>query len=133
MSNRIRFLGYHISRYPVNIARYTMLTHAKNKPNPKRYEKLTNGLKRYETDGLNSIKYSVLDAQRLPLYTWLLVQLNPEVNVMLSHHFLHKLIGIVPGKLIKGDSHAREFIFVKVSFLLLLSIFIVCIFKFILF
>lgn len=37
MSNRVRFHNYHISRYPVNIARYTMLTHQKEKANPKRY------------------------------------------------------------------------------------------------
>lgn len=36
MSNRLKHRGYHISRYPVNIARYTMLTHKKEKANPKR-------------------------------------------------------------------------------------------------
>lgn len=79
MSNRIRFLGYHISRYPMNIARYTMLSHPKAPPNPKRYEKLSNGLKRYENDGLNSVKYELVDNQKFPLFTWLLVKLQPEV------------------------------------------------------
>lgn len=37
MSNRIRYHHLHISRYPMNIARYTMLTHKKDKPNPQRY------------------------------------------------------------------------------------------------
>lgn len=36
MSNRVKYHSYHISRYPVNIARYTMLTHQKEKANPKR-------------------------------------------------------------------------------------------------
>lgn len=36
MSNRVSFHNLHISRYPVNIARYTMLTHQKAKANPKR-------------------------------------------------------------------------------------------------
>lgn len=79
MSNRIRFLGYHISRYPMNIARYTMLSHTKAKPNPKRYEKLSNGLRRYETDGLNSVKYRLVDNKKFPLFTWFLVKLQPEV------------------------------------------------------
>lgn len=37
MSNRIRYHNLHISRYPLTIARYTMLTHAKDKPSPNRY------------------------------------------------------------------------------------------------
>lgn len=36
MSSRIRAVGLHISRYPNNIARYTMLRHRKEKANPKR-------------------------------------------------------------------------------------------------
>lgn len=36
MSNRVKYHNYHISRYPVSIARYTMLTHQKEKANPKR-------------------------------------------------------------------------------------------------
>lgn len=37
MAKRIRTHGFHISRYPHNIARYTMLKHRKQKANPKRY------------------------------------------------------------------------------------------------
>lgn len=36
MANRIQAKGLHISRYPANIARYQMLTHRKEKANPKR-------------------------------------------------------------------------------------------------
>lgn len=36
MYNRLKYHNFHISRYPVNIARYTMLTHHKQKANPKR-------------------------------------------------------------------------------------------------
>lgn len=85
MSNRLRFMGYHISRYPVNIARYTMLSHSKAKPNPKRYEKLANGLKRFEHDGLNSVKYELVQNKKLPLFTWFLVQLQPEVMHIITH------------------------------------------------
>jgi hypothetical protein len=34
--HRLKHVGYHIARYPVNIARYTMLSHKKEKANPKR-------------------------------------------------------------------------------------------------
>lgn len=37
MSNRIRYHNLYISRYPLTIARYTMLTHKKGKPSPNRY------------------------------------------------------------------------------------------------
>ncbi|KAL1497677.1 hypothetical protein ABEB36_008598 [Hypothenemus hampei] len=37
MSNRIRYHHLYISRYPITIARYTMLTHKKDSPNPNRY------------------------------------------------------------------------------------------------
>lgn len=36
MSNRIKYHNFHISRYPATIARYTMLIHKKDTPNPKR-------------------------------------------------------------------------------------------------
>lgn len=36
MANRIKAHNLHISRYPSNIARYKMLTHKKEKANPKR-------------------------------------------------------------------------------------------------
>jgi len=36
MANRIKAHGLHISRYPANVARYKMLTHKKEKANPKR-------------------------------------------------------------------------------------------------
>lgn len=39
MANRIKAHGLHISRYPANVARYKMLTHKKEKANPKRWVK----------------------------------------------------------------------------------------------
>lgn len=80
MSNRLKHMGFHIARYPINIARYTMLTHRKEKANPKRYEKLVSGSKRFETDGLNSLKYIIKDIQKKPLYTWILVEI-PDVSI----------------------------------------------------
>ncbi|XP_044740350.1 beta-1,4-N-acetylgalactosaminyltransferase bre-4 [Chrysoperla carnea] len=76
MSNRVIYHNYHISRYPVNIARYTMLTHHKQKANPKRYETLVEGKKRYSQDGLNSLKYTLKQTKFNLLYTWVLVELH---------------------------------------------------------
>ncbi|XP_018027580.1 beta-1,4-N-acetylgalactosaminyltransferase bre-4 [Hyalella azteca] len=74
MSNRIKFHGLYISRYPANIARYTMLSHKKQDPNPQRYQALYSGKKRFSSDGLNSVKYRVLDVQLRRLFTWIYVE-----------------------------------------------------------
>ncbi|XP_025837074.1 beta-1,4-N-acetylgalactosaminyltransferase bre-4 [Agrilus planipennis] len=76
-SNRIRFHKLHISRYPIFIARYTMLSHKRDKPNPKRYDILSSGMKKFDTDGLNSLKYSVVTLRQNLLYTWVLVDIKP--------------------------------------------------------
>lgn len=77
MANRIKARGLHISRYPANVARYKMLTHKKEKANPKRYEFLKSGKKRFATDGLTNLQYEVVDKQKPKLYTWLKVRLTP--------------------------------------------------------
>ncbi|XP_017789385.1 PREDICTED: beta-1,4-N-acetylgalactosaminyltransferase bre-4-like [Habropoda laboriosa] len=76
MANRIKARGLHISRYPANVARYKMLTHKKEKANPKRYEYLKTGKKRFSTDGLTNLQYELVDKQKPKLYTWLLVKLT---------------------------------------------------------
>uniref|UniRef100_A0A2M4AT26 Putative glucosylceramide beta-14-galactosyltransferase n=1 Tax=Anopheles triannulatus TaxID=58253 RepID=A0A2M4AT26_9DIPT len=78
MSNRLKHFGFHIARYPVNIARYTMLNHKKEKANPKRFEKLVNGPKRYDSDGLNSLHYQLINLIKKPLYTWILTEITPD-------------------------------------------------------
>nr|CAG4645725.1 EOG090X0AZ6 [Lynceus sp. MCZ IZ 141354] len=77
MSNRIRHNKLVISRYPANVARYSMLTHKKASPNPERYKYLKTGLKRANSDGLNSLKYKRLDLVLKRLYTWILVEIKP--------------------------------------------------------
>ncbi|XP_043274638.1 beta-1,4-N-acetylgalactosaminyltransferase bre-4-like [Venturia canescens] len=77
MANRIKARGLHISRYPANIARYRMMTHKKEKANPRRYEFLKSGKKRFSTDGLSNLQYELVDKQKLKFYTWLLVRLTP--------------------------------------------------------
>lgn len=78
MSNRIKFHGFFISRYPANIGRYTMLSHKKDEPNPRRYQYLHEGKKRFKSDGLTSVKYRTLDIQLRRLYTWVYVDLLPS-------------------------------------------------------
>ncbi|XP_034945646.1 beta-1,4-N-acetylgalactosaminyltransferase bre-4-like isoform X3 [Chelonus insularis] len=77
MANRIKAKGFHISRYPFPIARYKMLSHEKEKANPKRYEYLKSGKKRFATDGLSNLRYELVDKKKPKLYTWLLVKLSP--------------------------------------------------------
>ncbi|XP_069700107.1 beta-1,4-N-acetylgalactosaminyltransferase bre-4-like [Periplaneta americana] len=75
MSNRVRHHGYHISRYPANVARYKMLTHRKQHANPKRYEFLNTGRKRFKTDGLTSLQYERKELELGKLFTRVLVEL----------------------------------------------------------
>ncbi|XP_030754308.1 beta-1,4-N-acetylgalactosaminyltransferase bre-4 [Sitophilus oryzae] len=76
MSNRIRHHHLYISRYPITIARYTMLTHTKDKPNPNRYDILRKGQKMFDKDGLNNLSYELVRKKQKLLYTWILVKLN---------------------------------------------------------
>ncbi|CAD6998561.1 beta-1,4-N-acetylgalactosaminyltransferase bre-4 [Ceratitis capitata] len=76
MSNRLKHANLFISRYPVNIARYMMLKHPKEKANPKRYENLVNGISKIEMDGINSIKYNIYSIQEFSTFTWYLAELK---------------------------------------------------------
>ncbi|XP_018783616.1 PREDICTED: beta-1,4-N-acetylgalactosaminyltransferase bre-4 [Bactrocera latifrons] len=76
MSNRLKHANLFISRYPVNIARYMMLKHPKEKANPKRYENLVNGISKMEMDGINSIKYEIYSIREFPTFTWYLAELK---------------------------------------------------------
>ncbi|PRD26314.1 UNVERIFIED_CONTAM: bre-4 [Trichonephila clavipes] len=74
---RIRHHGLKITRYSPKIARYTMLKHKKDDPNPDRYNKLYKGKYRYKKDGLSNLKYSRIDLVLKKLYTWVLVEVEP--------------------------------------------------------
>uniref|UniRef100_A0A1E1XG56 Beta-1,4-N-acetylgalactosaminyltransferase n=1 Tax=Amblyomma aureolatum TaxID=187763 RepID=A0A1E1XG56_9ACAR len=76
MSYRLQHYHLKISRYPANIARYTMLKHAKDTPSPDRYKLLYKGKLRYKKDGINSVHYERLDIVFKKLYTWILVDLK---------------------------------------------------------
>uniref|UniRef100_A0A182WCN3 Galactosyltransferase N-terminal domain-containing protein n=1 Tax=Anopheles minimus TaxID=112268 RepID=A0A182WCN3_9DIPT len=43
-----------------------------------RYEKLVNGAKRFDSDGLNSLHYQLVNLIRKPLYTWIHADISPD-------------------------------------------------------
>ncbi|XP_039251674.2 beta-1,4-galactosyltransferase 2-like [Styela clava] len=70
--NRLNIKGFKIIRYPMNIARYKMITHKHekgNEANPRRFEMIRKTRLTYQKDGLNSIQYKVLSVEQQPLYT----------------------------------------------------------------
>nr|CAG4638894.1 EOG090X0MWD [Cyclestheria hislopi] len=73
--NRLRRSGLPLVRFEQDISRYIMIDHAKESPNPDRFEMLRHGRWRYDNDGLNDLHYAVDDFELRPLYTWILVEL----------------------------------------------------------
>lgn len=73
--NRITRNGTSISRFEPKISRYTMLSHEKETPSEDRYYYLSTGERRYESDGLNSLRYTVKKFELKSLYTHIIVDL----------------------------------------------------------
>ncbi|BES94542.1 Galactosyl_T_2 [Nesidiocoris tenuis] len=73
--NRITRDGGRVCRYSADVSRYVMLSHKKQKPSADRYYFLVTGKDRYATDGLNSLKYTVVKFELLPLYTRIVVDI----------------------------------------------------------
>jgi len=80
MANRIKYHGYKISRYRSQVARYYMLKHKKDTPNPDRYKKLYKGRQRFKSDGLSNLQYKVAKREFRKLYTWLLIDLMKDAS-----------------------------------------------------
>jgi len=76
MSKRISHHKMKIIRYQNNIARYTMIKHKQEKANKMRQSFLSSSHKRYNSDGLNSLSYSLAGKHLMPLYTELDVRLE---------------------------------------------------------
>ncbi|EEC01356.1 beta-1,4-galactosyltransferase, putative, partial [Ixodes scapularis] len=76
MFNRLQHSNLDITRYPAEIARYTMLGHVKETPSPERFRLLSGARSRYRRDGLNSVKYERKKLVLKKLYTWILVDLK---------------------------------------------------------
>ena len=65
----------------MSVARYSMITHKKDTPNPERFRLLDKGVSRMKWDGLNSLKYRVVNVVRSKLFTRIVVDIN-EKEVM---------------------------------------------------
>lgn len=83
MYRRIKRQGLKLTRYPLTIARYTMLSHGHegNKAAKDRFTWL-NGKgaeRRLAFDGVNSLKYKTVVKQRNPLYTRVVVEIDQKV------------------------------------------------------
>ncbi|ESO87263.1 hypothetical protein LOTGIDRAFT_107097, partial [Lottia gigantea] len=79
MYNRIVHNKMNIIRFSSAVARYKMLSHAKDSPNPVRSRLLKQSDRRFKTDGLNSLDYEVLKISKRQLYTWILVKVDDNV------------------------------------------------------
>lgn len=73
--SRIKNKGMAMCRFPPEVARYTMLSHAKEPPSENRFLNLRLGRERFESDGVNTLKYTIIRLVYYPLYTWVLVDL----------------------------------------------------------
>uniref|UniRef100_A0A224YUI6 Beta-1,4-N-acetylgalactosaminyltransferase n=1 Tax=Rhipicephalus zambeziensis TaxID=60191 RepID=A0A224YUI6_9ACAR len=78
MTFRLKHINQTILRRPGNIERYTSLKHTKSKKNPARFGILNKWKERYKTDGLNSVKYKIMDMAFKKLYTWILADLREQ-------------------------------------------------------
>jgi len=72
MFNRVFSRGYTIHRPPFHLARYKMTFHHRDKGNSMnlmRYEILSGSVNRIQEDGLNNVKYNIVDVSANPIYT----------------------------------------------------------------
>ncbi|XP_028661734.1 beta-1,4-galactosyltransferase 1-like [Erpetoichthys calabaricus] len=77
--NRITFRGMSLSRPDVVIGRYRMIVHErdqKNDPNPERFDRIGRTKLTMDSDGLNSLTYKVIEVQKQPLYTKVIVDVG---------------------------------------------------------
>ncbi|KAH9514669.1 Zinc finger protein containing five transmembrane domains [Bulinus truncatus] len=78
---RLRLVNknFTIQRYPLQTARYSMIKHTRdrgNEINPLRNAILLSSKARQDIDGLNTVRYKVLNIAFERLYTWITVSIN---------------------------------------------------------
>ncbi|NP_001088777.1 beta-1,4-galactosyltransferase 3-like 1 L homeolog [Xenopus laevis] len=69
---RIRLAGMSITRTPLSLGRYKMISHNRdsgNEENSKRYDQLGNTRRTWREDGMNSLDFKLISRTRAPLYT----------------------------------------------------------------
>lgn len=72
IATRVRLAGMKISRPPVTVGHYKMVTHSGdkgNEENPHRFDLLIRTSRVWPYDGMNSLTYTLLSKELLPLYT----------------------------------------------------------------
>ncbi|GBP88073.1 Beta-1,4-N-acetylgalactosaminyltransferase bre-4 [Eumeta japonica] len=69
----LEIMNYHIARYKMSIARYTMSKHREASPNPRRYDILSQMGKMFLNDGLSTLRYELVKSTQHHLYTHVLV------------------------------------------------------------
>ncbi|XP_041361145.1 beta-1,4-N-acetylgalactosaminyltransferase bre-4-like [Gigantopelta aegis] len=77
--NRLHSKGFKILRYPMEIGRYFSLPHGRDKGNPAssdRFRMLGHWKKRTNSDGLNSIRYSVETRKFKNLFIWIYISVD---------------------------------------------------------
>lgn len=77
LSTRLRLAGYSIARYPIEIARYTMISHNHESANLNklRWTLMRNTTMHWQKDGLNTLEYKLIEVNRTHLFTRILVDL----------------------------------------------------------
>ncbi|KAH9514670.1 hypothetical protein Btru_023226 [Bulinus truncatus] len=97
---RLKMKRYVPDRYPVNVSRYHMIKHTRdkgNEANPLRKAILKSALHRQDVEGLNTVKYKVLNVTLDHLYTWITVSVNTTEILMTA-----------PWKTLKDVEEARK-------------------------
>ncbi|XP_037569194.1 beta-1,4-N-acetylgalactosaminyltransferase bre-4 [Dermacentor silvarum] len=79
MSIRLRFSGFNIVRNNCTVGRYTALRHGVQRANPKRMRLIRRSFFRIYKDGLNTLKYRVLDIVFKKLFTHIKVDLFQKI------------------------------------------------------
>lgn len=74
-AGRVAFKGLFMSRRPPDVARYKMLKHQQQKVNAKRFRMLQRGKRRFATDGLSNLNYTVEQIILEKTYTLIRVEL----------------------------------------------------------
>ncbi|XP_075545242.1 beta-1,4-N-acetylgalactosaminyltransferase bre-4-like isoform X1 [Dermacentor variabilis] len=79
MSIRLRFSGLNIVRNNCTVGRYTALRHGTQRANPKRMRLIRRSFFRIYKDGLNTLKYRVIDIVFKKLFTHIKVDLFQKI------------------------------------------------------
>lgn len=70
---RVSQAGLSVTRFGPEIAKYKMLTHNKEIPNPARFQLMKMDQQIHSAEGLSNLNYTLLSYEVKPLYTRILV------------------------------------------------------------